>query len=88
MKQDPLEKGKRLNGVNNKEHQYFLEVSSACILACALSVNLQRCEEWQFIVQAMFSSLLFLFPLFIQCDGGMFPFPVLNVMEIINTRSF
>ena len=56
------------NRVTNKEHQRSLVVSGLknlqmCwnsnlflggILVCALSINLQHCEKWQLIVQAVF----------------------------------
>ena len=45
-------------------------------LACALSANFQYCLEWQFIIQAVSPPLSSLFPLFIQCDRCLFPFPV------------
>ena len=50
------------------------------ILACALSVNLQHCEECQLIIQAVFPTLPSLFPLFIQCDGCLSPFPMWGLM--------
>ena len=51
------------------------------VLACALSVNFQHCFAWQLIVQAVFPHPFPpLFPLFIQCDGCLFPFPAWGLM--------
>ena len=50
------------------------------ILVCTLSVCLQHCEEWQFFTEAVFSPIPSLFPLFLQCDGCLFPFPVWGLM--------
>ena len=36
--------------------------------------------EWQLIIQAVFSPLPSLFPLFIQCDRCLFPFPAWGLM--------
>ena len=59
----------QFKGVNSKEHRRSLVVSGFFahahaskfhvlfvlgVLACALSVNLQRCVEWQLIVMAVF----------------------------------
>ena len=82
----------QFNRINYKEHQHFLVVRGFFtnahvsefhilfvwgVLVCALSVNLQCCEgRCQLIVQAVFSTPSPLFPLFIQCDGCLFPFPV------------
>ena len=77
----------QFNGVNNKKHQRSLVDSgllhmrlrgnstfSSLRRSCVcFERNLQRCEEWQLFVQAVFPTLPSLFPLFIQCDT-VFPF--------------
>ena len=84
----------QFNGVNNKEHQRSLVDSgllhmrlrgnstfSSLRRSClCFERNLQRCEVWQLFVQAVFPTLSSLFPLFIHCNGCLFPFPVWGPM--------
>ena len=81
--------------VNNKEHQHFLVVSLFFayahasefhvlfiwgVLVFVLNANLQHCEERQLMGWAVFPTPSLPLPLFIQCDGCLFPFPVWGLM--------